>query len=417
MNATVSAVTDTADIVFKIASEPWEFEAIHRLNYRTFVEEIPQHAANAEGRLVDRFHAENRYCIGIRNQRLLAMVCLRTQRPFSLDQKLDNLEQYLPPAEEGKQRKSVCEIRLLAVEPEARHGRTTLALFQFLARYAIAEGFDLGIMSGTTRQLRLYRRIGFVPFGPLVGEGEATYQPMMLSLSTFLSQTLPRLNMDAPTDPVNFMPGPVGIAEAVRNAMGGAPASHRDAAFSTLLTTVSHALCSLTRAKHVAVLLGSGTLANDMIAGQLRCLNERGLIVSSGEFGERLCDHARRMQLDFQHEVLRWGEAITLEKLAHWLSADIKWLWLAHCETSTGVMIDLDAVATLCQARRIRLCVDGISSIGVVDVDLSNVYLASAVSGKGLASYPGLSMVFYNEPILPGVAGSQGRRRCRVIWI
>jgi aspartate aminotransferase-like enzyme/N-acyl-L-homoserine lactone synthetase len=396
MNAAASTVIDAADIIFKIATEPWEFEAIHRLNYRTFVEEIPQHAANADKRLVDRFHAENRYCIGIRDQRLLAMVCLRTQRPFSLDQKLDNLAHYLPHG------KRICEIRLLAVEQEVRHGRTTLALFQFLARYALSEGFDLGIMSGTTRQLRLYRRIGFVPFGPLVGEGEATYQPMMLSLSNFLNQTLPRLNMNVPTDVVNFMPGPVGTTAAVRNAMGAAPTSHRDAAFSASLTTVSHALCGLTQAKHVAVLLGSGTLANDMIAGQLLCLNARGLIVSNGEFSERLCDHARRMQLDFQHESLAWGEAITLEKLAHWLNADIKWLWLAHCETSTGVMIDLDAVVTLCQARRVRLCVDGISSIGVVDVDLSNVYLASAVSGKGLASYPGLSMVFYNEPVISG---------------
>ena len=44
---------------FKIATEDWEFEAIHRLNYKTFVEEIPQHEQNAEERLVDKFHAEN----------------------------------------------------------------------------------------------------------------------------------------------------------------------------------------------------------------------------------------------------------------------------------------------------------------------------------------------------------------------
>jgi hypothetical protein len=27
---------------FRIASESWEFEQIHRLNYATFVQEIPQ---------------------------------------------------------------------------------------------------------------------------------------------------------------------------------------------------------------------------------------------------------------------------------------------------------------------------------------------------------------------------------------
>ena len=35
-------------LVFKFASEDWEFEQIHRLNYRTFVEEIPQHHASPD---------------------------------------------------------------------------------------------------------------------------------------------------------------------------------------------------------------------------------------------------------------------------------------------------------------------------------------------------------------------------------
>jgi aspartate aminotransferase-like enzyme len=47
------------------------------------------------------------------------------------------------------------------------------------------------------------------------------------------------------------------------------------------------------------------------------------------------------------------------------------------------------------------LCLDCISSIGTVPVDLSEAYLASCVSGKGLAGYPGLSIVFYNHEIVP----------------
>ena len=50
-------------LTYKIATEASEFEAIHRLNYDTFVEEIPQHTANPERRLVDRFHAQNTYVI------------------------------------------------------------------------------------------------------------------------------------------------------------------------------------------------------------------------------------------------------------------------------------------------------------------------------------------------------------------
>ena len=53
---------------FRIAREEWEFEAIHRLNYKTFVEEIPQHRHNAEQRLVDNLR-QFRYRCEIGQQR------------------------------------------------------------------------------------------------------------------------------------------------------------------------------------------------------------------------------------------------------------------------------------------------------------------------------------------------------------
>src|SRR2546426_6909119 len=81
---------------FKIATEDWEFEAIHRLNYKTFVEEIPQHRDNPEQRLVDKFHAENTYAICLNGEQLAGMVAGRAKRPFSLDQKLPNLDAHLP---------------------------------------------------------------------------------------------------------------------------------------------------------------------------------------------------------------------------------------------------------------------------------------------------------------------------------
>ena len=55
---------------FKIASGEPEFEQIFRLNYKTFVEEIPQHRNNPEQRLVDKFHAENTYAICLVEGRL-----------------------------------------------------------------------------------------------------------------------------------------------------------------------------------------------------------------------------------------------------------------------------------------------------------------------------------------------------------
>ena len=168
---------------FKIADNSWEFEQIHRLNYRVFVEEIPQHPHNNERILVDRFHDQNAYVIGLRGQYLLGMLAFRDKRPYSLDEKIENLDQYLPTG------RIMCEMRLFAIEPDYRTGPVLRGLFEKGLAYCLSQGYNLGVVSGTVRQLKMYSRIGFQPFGPLVGTPEALYQPMYLTLEDLLDRT------------------------------------------------------------------------------------------------------------------------------------------------------------------------------------------------------------------------------------
>jgi predicted N-acetyltransferase YhbS len=153
-------------LAYRIAS-PSDFDAIHALNYETFVEEILQHSPNAERRLVGRFHAENTYVVCISDTRLVGMVCGRCQRPFSLDLKLTDLDRWLPA-----HRKAV-EVRLLAVRREWRKTAVFLGLMTFLSRHFMAQGCDLALISGTVRELKLYRHLGFEPFGECVGTAGA----------------------------------------------------------------------------------------------------------------------------------------------------------------------------------------------------------------------------------------------------
>ena len=78
------------------------------------------------------------------------------------------------------------------------------------------------------------------------------------------------------------------------------------------------------------------------------------------------------------------------------------WVWAVHCETSTGILNELEALKQISAGAGLKLCLDCISAIGTVPVDLRGVYLASCVSGKALAAFPGLSMVFYNHELTPG---------------
>ena len=175
-----------ADIVFKLVDQTWELEEISALNYRTFVEEIPQHAPNDGRVLCDSFHSQNTYIIAVRDRQLLGMVAVRDQRPFSLDRKLSDLDSYLPAHHHA------CEVRLLATEPKHRHTRLAYGLLAMLVRYCKIRGYDLAVISGTLRQLRLYEHLGFQAFGPRVGTSEALYQPMYITPARLRLQIDPK---------------------------------------------------------------------------------------------------------------------------------------------------------------------------------------------------------------------------------
>jgi aspartate aminotransferase-like enzyme len=203
--------------------------------------------------------------------------------------------------------------------------------------------------------------------------------------------------------PVTLLPGPVSISQGVQKAFREPPVSHRSERFVEDFRHAKRLLCQLVGSKYVEILMGSGTLANDAVAAQLSLNSELGLILSNGEFGDRLIDQATRFGLLFETLKVDWGEAFNPDSI-RWIidrNSEIKWLWAVHCETSTGVLNDLEMLKEISTKRGIRLCVDCVGSIGTVPLDLGGVYFASAVSGKGLGGFPGLSMVFYNHKILP----------------
>jgi aspartate aminotransferase-like enzyme len=378
---------------------------------------------------VDKFHAENTYLICLSNQKLVGMLAVRGNRPFSLDQKLPDLDSHLPRG------RTICEIRLLAIEKKfrgARGGQVLQGILALLWQHGVEKGYDLAIISGTTRQQRLYQHLGFVPFGPLVGSGDAQFQPMYVTLETF-EVTAREFLRSSPArsfhpSAVNFLPGPVTVRREVRRAFEQAPESHRGEGFKKDFQATKQILCELVRAQNVELFMGSGTLANDVVAGQLSLLGQPGLVLSNGEFGSRLVDQARRFNLKFEAVEFPWGQPLDLAAVKKKLdglerrsptrrvstskrlragsetgipSEPPAWLWCVHCETSTGILADLDALKAMCAGRGVKLCLDCISTIGTMPVDLTGVFFASCSSGKGLRAYPGLTMVFYHHEVTP----------------
>lgn len=161
---------------FKLAETPDELDQVHRLNYRTFVQEIPQHQDTGSGRLVDKFHAKNTYHIALRRSRMVGMISTHDQPPFSIADRLPD------PSVLSRTGVRPLEVRLLAVEPGERSSNVIPGLFYCIYHAARATGHTHFVISGVLEQQNFYSHLGFEPLGPVVGTGRASFIPMWATL-------------------------------------------------------------------------------------------------------------------------------------------------------------------------------------------------------------------------------------------
>lgn len=405
--------------LFKRAETRHELEQVHRLNHRTFVEEIPQHADPGNGVLVDKFHHKNAYFIVLREARVVGMLSAHHEPPFSVADRLSDPE--VLTRDGGKP----LEVRLLAIEPAERNSTMFFGLIWTLYEHARSHGYTHLYISGVQDRLELYRRLGFEALGPAVPCGKAAFVPMVLTIGklpmkiqrvkqlweTHLDKLSPR-DESALTarEPVCLLPGPVTTSEQVRQAFHQPAIYHRGPEFIHRFQEVRRALGKMVGGRDVALLNGSGTLGNETVAVTLAAEQQaaklgRGVLLINGEFGERLARQATRFGLAPRILSWPWGEPWDLAEIESALDEEPagSWVWGVHQESSTGVVNDLPRLVEAARARNIRVCVDCISSLGAVPLDLSQVYMATGATGKSLGAYAGAAIIFADREALARV--------------
>lgn len=410
--------------VFKRAETSHEFEQIHRLNHKIFVHEIPQHADNGSDALIDKFHHKNAYLIVLRDNRVVGMISAHDQPPFSIAERLRDPEVLSCAGTRP------LEVRLLAIEPDERNSTMFLGLLYSLFEYAERNGYTHLYISALEERLKMYLRLGFKALGPPVGEGKACFVPMVLPVDglptkmrrvkqlweTHVGKVRPAGERRHADDPVCLLPGPVTTSPAVQKAFHQPPIYHRGPEFVRRFMAVRQMLAELAGAPHVAILNGSGTLGNEAVAATLAAeqrqagiTGPRGVMLINGEFGERLARQATRFGLHPRVLAWPWGESWDLDRVDAALAEEREgsWVWGVHQESSTGVLNDLPGL--VCVARRwgMRVCVDCISSLGAVPLDLRQVYLATGATGKSLGSYAGAALIFADGQALARIDRKQ----------
>ena len=147
-----------------------------------------------------------------------------------------------------------------------------------------------------------------------------------------------------------FIPGPVEVSEPVLAAMAKPLINHRGPEYARLLHSIAERMQSIFETKGDVLLLGSsGTGSLEAAVTNMFGPGDTLLACPTGVFGERIAAIAKMWGCTVEVLETPWGAGVDPQALAARLRADrekkITGILLTHNETSTGVQIDLGAMA------------------------------------------------------------------------
>jgi aspartate aminotransferase-like enzyme len=141
---------------------------------------------------------------------------------------------------------------------------------------------------------------------------------------------------------------------------------------------------------------------------------DRVLVVSAGNFGERWAQQLDAYGAELVHLRVPWGDTPDPEQVAAELAraGDVSLVYCTHCETSTGVVSDVRAIAEVARAAGALTVVDAISSLGAVPLEQDAWGIDVVVSGsqKALMTPPGLSFAAASPAALERAAATSSPR-------
>ena len=200
-------------------------------------------------------------------------------------------------------------------------------------------------------------------------------------------------------------PGPTPVPPSVLKVMAEPIFHHRTPRYRKLFEEVSERLKGVFRTKQaVYTFTGSGTLAMEASIVNFLSPGDKMIVLEAGKFSERWRDIGKRFGLNVVSLKVPYGEAHSLLQIeeALKLHPDVKALYGTLCETSTGVLQDVEGTAKLAAKTNAIFVVDAISGLAAdrLEMDQWNVDIVVSGSQKGLMIPPGLSFLAASQKAL-----------------
>ncbi len=214
------------------------------------------------------------------------------------------------------------------------------------------------------------------------------------------------------SDALLLTPGPLTTSASVKQAMLRDWGS-RDQAFIAMNRRIRDRLVELAggAGSHVCVpVQGSGTFAVEATIGSLVPRDGRLLVLVNGAYGRRMVRIANVIGRAVQAIETAEDAPVSAHSLDEALAADpgVTHVAVVHCETTTGLLNPIEAVAEVCARHRRPLLIDAMSAFGALPLDAASLgydaVMASA--NKCLEGVPGVGFAIVRQSALEAAKGN-----------
>jgi len=207
-----------------------------------------------------------------------------------------------------------------------------------------------------------------------------------------------------------FTPGPTPVPQNIRNAMSDETMHHRTPEFEAIFEKTRKHLFKLFKSDEIVMLLSSGTGA--MEAAVINLCHAKLLSVNSGKFGERFSNIARAHGLENIEIKNEWDTPVSVEAIVEALKAnpDIDAIAVQISESAGGLRHPVEELASAAKEinPNIMIIADGITAVGVEDIDISNIDCLIAGSQKALMLPAGLAILGLSNGAIEKIGTGKG---------
>ncbi|WP_458526405.1 2-aminoethylphosphonate--pyruvate transaminase [Onishia taeanensis] len=206
-------------------------------------------------------------------------------------------------------------------------------------------------------------------------------------------------------------PGPLTTSATVKAAMQHDWGSWDDD-FNAMTAEICRRLlaCANASERHACIpVQGSGTFAVEAALGTLIDATRTTLVLVNGAYGKRLVSLLERLGRPV--EVMELGDATPPDPavVEAYLAANpaIGYVAVIHCETSSGMLNPLAAIAEVVAAQGRELIIDSMSAFGALPVDAERLPFLALISSanKCFEGVPGFGFVIARRDALEAAKG------------